>query len=195
MQKINELSHAGAFIIGLMAGGAYFYFGVYKDTTIEDQMTQIENQIKESDSQIEAKKKETNKQKEAEGQLENKKMTFSELESYYPRTQTFVSLSAAVSDQLNRFSLREIVKVPVRDSLEKHEFYEILPIQLTVEGKFRNLLDFMSTMANNSNIMTTENLSIVKLPDSEELRVEFVVKGYRFLAEETAVQPGEGTTT
>ena len=142
MQKINELSYGGAFIIGLAIGGAYFYFGAYSDTTLQDQLTAIDNQIKQSVSQIASKKEEAGKQKEAENKLEDKKMSFSELESYYPRTQTFSSMSSTISDHLNRFSLRELVKVPVRDGLEKHEFYETLPVQLTIEGQYMNLIGF-----------------------------------------------------
>lgn len=197
MHKINELSHVGAFIIGLMAGGGYFYFGVYKDTVIQSQMAQMASQIKETNTQIETKKKETTQQREIEGQLENKQLTFNELESYYPRTQTFDSISSAISEQLSRFSLREVMKVPVRDGLEKHGFYETMPIQLTVEGRFMNVLGFFSVMGNYSNIMVTENISLIKLPDSEELRVEFIIKGYRSLAEESGVNPqqaGETTT-
>ncbi len=195
MQKINELSYGGAFIIGLAIGGAYFYFGVYSDTTLQDQLTAIDNQIKQSVSQIASKKEEASKQKEAENKLEDKKITFSELESYYPRTQTFGSMSSVISDHLNRFSLRELVKVPVRDGLEKHEFYETLPIQLTIEGQYMNLIGFLSLVANYSNIMIAENLSLIKLPESNELRIELVVKGYRFLAEESTSGPQEGTTT
>lgn len=182
MQKINDLSYLNANFIGLLIAGLYFYFGIYSDNEIEAQIKSINEQITSIEEQIAAKQSEADKEQEVKRHLNDKKVTLGELESYYPITQSFVSLGDAVKSQLNRFSIREITRAPARDKATTHEFYETLPINFVLEGSYGNLLSFVNAISNHNNLIVLENLNLIRLPGTDNLRAELLLKGYKSLA-------------
>ncbi len=183
MHRINDLSYLNANAIGLLIAALYFYFGVYSNDEIKTQITSINEQIVAVEEQMSAKQSEAGKEQEVKRYLDDKKVTLGELESYYPRTQSFINLGGTVKSQLSRFSIREISRVPARDKVTTHEFYETLPIQFVLEGSHANLVSFINVISNHNNLIVLESLNLVKLPGTDNLRAELLLKGYKSLAE------------
>ena len=190
MKVPENLSNLHIFLIGFTFGALYFYVFPYRSTEIKDQIKSVQGEIASVEEQMSSKQKEANREPQLQSFLDDRKKVLQELESFYPPSQTFITLSDLIRRELVNYSIREIVHVADSNKLIIEDNYEILPVGLILEGSYTNILSFLGAISNHNNLIVSDGVLISKLPESDNIRLEVTVKGYRVVREETE----EGTT-
>lgn len=183
LEKLAQMTNGRALIIGLMLGAAY-YFMMYDDgSALTQQITVVDGQLQEA----EAKKKDTEatlqeevRMKEAVGKLSEQyafiaKKLPSELKSSdMIRGIDSVAKMAGVS-----------VKMKKPGNISKKEVVEELPVDVTLEGSYAQIAQFIYFTSNLERLTRVLNFSVVAQEDAKEkpLRFEGQVVSYKLAPE------------
>jgi len=190
-EKLAALTNGKALVIGLMVGAAY-YFMMYDDgSALEHQIAGMAGQLQEAEAKkrdTEATLQEEARMKDAVGKLSEqyaliaKKLPSELKSSEMIRGIDSVAKMAGVS-----------VKLKKPGNVAKKEVVEELPVDVTLEGTYSQLAQFVYYTSNLERLTRVLNFSIVAQDDAREkpLRFEGQVVSYKLAPEvEKADKPG-----
>lgn len=192
-ERLSALTNGKAIIIGLVVGAIY-YFMMYDDgASLEQQLGNVNSQIQEAETKkkdTEATLKEEARMKEAVGKLSEQyafiaKKLPSELKSSdMVRGIDSVAKMAGVS-----------VKLKKPGSVTKKEVVEELPVEVTLEGSYSQIAQFIYFTSNLERLTRVLNFSLIGQDDSKDrtLRFEGQVVSYKLAPEpEKTDKPAAG---
>lgn len=160
---------------GLIFAGFYFHVQDQRDEL--DGITKKEDEYKQT---FELKQRKAANLVLLKQQMEEMKQSFGDMLRQLPNKTEIAGLIVDVSQTGLAAGLEFDLFKP--EAEKPTEFYAELPINIVVKGKYHQLGEFISGIAQLPRIVTTHNINITKSGDL--LQMKAVVKTYRALEED-----------
>ncbi|MGZ3743797.1 MAG: type 4a pilus biogenesis protein PilO [Pseudobdellovibrionaceae bacterium] len=192
IERLSLMSNGKAIILGLILGASY-YFTFYNDgSALTQQIGAVNGQLAEAEKKkkdTESTLKEEARMKEAIGKLSEqyafiaKKLPSELKSSEMIRGIDSVAKMAGVS-----------VKMKKPGNVNKKEVVEDLPVDVTLEGSYAQIAQFIYYTSNLERLTRVLNFSVVAQDDSREkpLRFEGQVVSYKLAPEPEKPEKPEG---
>jgi len=184
-----------ALIFGLIAGGIYYFMAFDDGSSIRADIDKVQKDIQEQEAkskEAEAALKEVEQVRAAVGALSDQ---FKMVAQAIPTDVNMADIIRAVDTVARAAGIAVKSKEP-RDPVN-YEYYEEIPIKVTLEGSFSQITMFLYYIASLERIMKVKTFSI-SYPSSANLSggapsnklvFDGVVMSYRFLGEPKKVEP------
>lgn len=190
--RLSGFSKTSVVFFSLILGGAYFSF-------MYDDGTGFKTQIEQARADLE---KEKEKEKESDLALKEIDLVKASLESL---TQQFNLVSARLPREIQMAEVFKIIDGIARKSelsikkmepqtSRKEQVIEIVPIQITAEGKYYELIKFLHYVTSIERIFRVQNLQVRAQDEARmgaPVKITLDLVSYRFLPSEvTSTQQG-----
>ena len=193
LEKLAALSNGKALVIGLMVGVAY-YFMMYDDgAAITAQVNVLNGQLQEA----ETKKKDTESTLQEEARMKD---AVGKLSEQYAFIATKLPAELKSSEMIRGIdSVAKMAGVSVKmkkpGTVAKKEVVEELPVDITLEGTYSQIAQFIYFTSNLERLTRVLNFSLVAQDDSKDkpLRFEGQVVSYKLAPEPEKPATPEGT--
>lgn len=166
--RLAALTMQKALIFGVVAGALYYFMAYNDGSQIEGQLAQIQSQIAEQEKQsqeTDAALKEVEQVRVAVAALSDQ---FKLVSSAIPSDVQMADIIRAVDSVARASGVSVKSKEP--KEVSNKEFYEEIPLDITLEGNFSQITMFMYYMTSMQRIMKIKNFSISK-DNGSDLRV------------------------
>lgn len=182
-EKLAGLTNGKALIIGLMVGLAY-YFMMYDDgSALEAQIGALSGQLQ----QAEAKKKDTEATLQEEARMKDAVGKLSEQYAFIAKKLPSELKSSEMIRGIDSVAKMAGVSVKLKKpgSVTKKEVVEELPVDVTLEGSYAQIAQFVYYTSNLERLTRVLNFSVVAQDDAKEkpLRFEGQVVSYKLAPE------------
>lgn len=194
-EKLAAITNGKALFIGLMVGAAY-YFMMYDDgETLRQQIAVIDGQVQ----QAEAKKKDTESTLQEEARM---KEAVGKLSEQYALIAKKLPSELKSSEMIRGIdSLAKMAGVSVKmkkpGTVSSKEVVEELPVDVTLEGSYAQIAQFIYYTSNLERLTRVMNFSVVTQAEGKDkpLRFEGQVVSYKLAPEpEKPGNPAGGQT-
>ncbi len=193
--RLASLSLAKALIFGAVLGGLYYFTGMYDDGSgIVTQIAAMDVQAKEEEK----------KAKESDAALMEVEKVRSNVGAL---SQQFKTISQALPTEIQMADIIRVVDMVSRASgvsikskeprpVRNKDFYEEIPLKITLEGSFSEITLFLYYLASTERIMKANNFTISTPSSSNRqssgrLIFDGQVVSYRFLGLQAAAAVGQ----
>lgn len=182
-EKLAGLTNGKALVIGLMVGLAY-YFMMYDDgSALEAQIGALAGQLQ----QAEAKKKDTDATLQEEARMKDAVGKLSEQYALIAKKLPSELKSSEMIRGIDSVAKMAGVSVKLKKpgTVTKKEVVEELPVDVTLEGSYAQIAQFVYYTSNLERLTRVLNFSVVAQDDSKEkpLRFEGQVVSYKLAPE------------
>jgi type IV pilus assembly protein PilO len=170
----------------LLIGGLYFYFGFNSGVEIEDQITQLKQQVVSEGE----KKKDTDATLAEERRMKEAVSILSEqyaiISKKLPTQLSELEINGALETYARENQVR--IKASRPGTPEKMEIVQEVPWEIVLEGRFADIMQFINSVAAAERLTRVKSLVITPSKEnvgpSNVLRFEGVVVGYKLAPEE-----------
>jgi type IV pilus assembly protein PilO len=189
-EKLAGLSNGKALVIGLMVGLAY-YFMMYDDgSALEAQIAAMSGQLQ----QAEAKKKDTEATLAEEARMKDAVGKLSEQYAFIAKKLPSDLKSSEMIRGIDSVAKMAGVSVKLKKpgTVTKKEVVEELPVDVTLEGSYSQIAQFVFLTSNLERLTRVLNFSVVAQDDAKEkpLRFEGQVVSYKLAPEPEKAKEG-----
>jgi type IV pilus assembly protein PilO len=189
-EKLAALSNGKALIIGLMVGLAY-YFMMYDDgSALEAQIGALSGQLQ----QAEAKKKDTEATLAEEARMKDAVGKLSEQYAFIAKKLPSDLKSSEMIRGIDSVAKLAGVSVKLKKpgTVTKKEVVEELPVDVTLEGSYSQIAQFVFYTSNLERLTRVLNFSVVAQDDAKDkpLRFEGQVVSYKLAPEPEKTKDG-----
>lgn len=193
-EKLAMLTNGKALVIGLMVGAAY-YFMMYDDgAALEQQVAALSGQMQEA----EAKKKDTEATLQEEARMKDAVGKLSEQYAFIAKKLPSDLKSSEMIRGIDTVAKMAGVSVKLKKPgiVSKKEVVEELPVDVTLEGSYSQIAQFIYYTSNLERLTRVLNFSVVAQDDAREkpLRFEGQVVSYKLAPEQEKTSGKEGQT-
>lgn len=183
LEKLASLTNGKALIIGLMVGLAY-YFMMYDDgSALEQQIGALAGQLQ----QAEAKKKDTEATLQEEARMKDAVGKLSEQYAFIAKKLPSELKSSEMIRGIDSVAKMAGVSVKLKKpgNVTKKEVVEELPVDVTLEGSYAQIAQFVYYTSNLERLTRVLNFSVVAQDDTKDkpLRFEGQVVSYKLAPE------------
>lgn len=182
-EKLAGLTNGKALVIGLMVGLAY-YFMMYDDgSALEAQIGALAGELQ----QAEAKKKDTEATLQEEARMKDAVGKLSEQYAFIAKKLPSELKSSEMIRGIDSVAKMAGVSVKLKKpgNVTKKEVVEELPVDVTLEGSYAQIAQFVYYTSNLERLTRVLNFSVVAQDDSKDkpLRFEGQVVSYKLAPE------------
>ena len=191
-EKLAALTNGKALVIGLMVGAAY-YFMMYDDgSALEQQIAVISGQLREA----ETKKKDTEATLQEEARMKDAVGKLSEQYAFIAKKLPSELKSSDMIRGIDTVAKMAGVSVKLKKpgNVSKKEVVEELPVDVTLEGSYAQIAQFIYYTSNLERLTRVMNFSVVSQDDAREkpLRFEGQVVSYKLAPDQEKEEAKEG---
>lgn len=189
-EKLASLTNGKALVIGLMVGLAY-YFMMYDDgSALEAQIGALSGQLQ----QAEAKKKDTEATLAEEARMKDAVGKLSEQYAFIAKKLPSDLKSSEMIRGIDSVAKMAGVSVKLKKpgNVTKKEVVEELPVDVTLEGSYSQIAQFVFLTSNLERLTRVLNFSVVAQDDAKDkpLRFEGQVVSYKLAPEPEKAKEG-----
>lgn len=182
-EKLAAMTNGKAIIIGLIAGAAYF-FGMYDDgSALTTQITTLDGQLREA----EAKKKDTEATLQEEARMKDAVGKLSEQYAFIAKKLPSDLKSSEMIRGIDSVAKMAGVSVKMKKpgTVVKKEVVEELPVDVSLEGSYSQIAQFIFYTSNLERLTRVVNFSLAAHQEdaTKPLRFEGQVVSYKLAAE------------
>ncbi|QDK46561.1 hypothetical protein DOM22_16015 [Bdellovibrio sp. ZAP7] len=177
-------TYGKTFGLGIVVG-ALFYFTLYDDgSQVEAQIAAIQQQVQEQ----EAKKKDTDATLKQVNEMREKLGRLSQQYQEISRRLPTVLFSIDINKAIDGFARGAGVSVKIKKPGEniKREVVEEVPVEVTLEGSYAQLAQFVSLVSSSERMARVRNITISDQDSTDptkKLKFEGLVVGYKLAPE------------
>lgn len=193
--KLAELSWPKVLLGGLFVTLAYFATMYDSGSTLTEETQSAIQQAQETEKLLKVTREKIANADRFEKEVQDLVEQFNRIVEYMPAKLSSADLTTVVADLAPKSGVR-LLKTEPRTGTEKGEFYETSRLVFTVEGKFSEIVMFLSGISRVPRLMTFERAEIVTARASEDLespKLTFsgTLVGYRYLAPKAPAVAGQ----
>lgn len=188
--KFAALQWFKVLIVGALAVGLY-YVALFSDGQPQmDQVTQIQQQLAQTEKEIAAVKEALANADRFEREVKDTVDQFGHIVDFMPTKITTSMLTATISDTCTKSGLK-LLKIEPKTGNERIEFYETTRVAFSVEGTFLQLVNFLSSLSRVPRMMNLDGLTINVSDSTNDIETPRLVTsgvlvGFRYIpAEQT----------
>jgi type IV pilus assembly protein PilO len=196
LMRLASLSLAKAAILSVVLGGVYYMSGMFDDgSLLKDQIVKRDAEIKEQEVKAlesDAALREVERVRTAVGALSDQFKTVSQALPSEIQMSDIIRVVDMVA-RASGVSIKSKEPRPVRNK----DFYEEIPLKITLEGSFSEITLFLYYLASTERIMKANNFTIAmptvtdRQQQSGRLIFDGQVVSYRFLGMQAAAANGK----
>jgi len=184
-EKISALTNGKALMIGLILGGLYYFMGYDDGAGIQAQIQVIAKQVNEA----ETKKKDTEATLAEEARMKDAVGKLSEQYAFISKKLPSELKSSEMVRGIDSVARQSGVSVKFKKpgTVAKKEVVEELPVDVTLEGSYSQIAQFIYYTSNLERLTRVLNFSVYAQDDSRErpLKFEGQVVSYKLAPEPT----------
>lgn len=183
---IAELTWSKVFGVGLIVVASY-YFTIYDDgKDVSHQLSVSSQRATDAERRLKETKEAMADTEAFEKALRQNEIQFEKVLEYLPQDTNANELTRMVSSVAQQSQVRVKSTTPVA-AIERKDFYEMTRIDMGVQGKFSELVSFLSSLSRIPRLMTFDKLDLVietsgaaegQVP---EVNLTATLAGYRYL--------------
>lgn len=181
-ETISTYSMGKAFIIGLAIAGFYF-FTLYDDgSSVDAQMSSVNQQLKEQES----KKKDTDATLKQVREMQDKVGRLSTQYQEISRRLPSALFSIDINKSIDAFGRNAGVNVKTKKPAEnvRKEVVEEVPVDVSLEGSYSELAQFVYLVSSAERMSRVKNIIITEVsPGAKKLKFDGQVVGYKLAPE------------
>lgn len=183
-ETLSGYTYGKTLVLGLLLGAAFF-FTLYDDgSQIEAQIVAVQQQVQEQ----EAKKKDTDATLKQVNEMREKLGRLSQQYQEIARRLPTVLFSIDINKAIDAFARGANVNVKMKRPAEniKREVVEEVPVDITLEGTYAQLAQFVSLVSSSERMARVKNITISDDNNTDvnkKLKFDGQVVGYKLAPE------------
>ncbi|WP_413582434.1 type 4a pilus biogenesis protein PilO [Bdellovibrio sp. HCB288] len=191
-ETLATYTYGKAFGLGILLCAA-FYFTLYDDgSALQAQIAGIQQQVQEQ----EAKKKDTDATLKQVNEMREKLGRLSQQYQEISRRLPTVLFSIDINKAIDGFARGAGVSVKIKKPTEniKREVVEEVPVDVTLEGSYAQLAQFVSLVSSSERMARVKNIVITEQSDADptkKLKFEGQVVGYKLAPEKEKTETAQ----
>jgi type IV pilus assembly protein PilO len=178
---LSTFTYGKTFMLGLLVG-AVFYFTLYDDgSAVEAQIASVSQQL----SAEEAKKKDTDATLKQVREMQEKLGRLSQQYQEISKRLPTVLFSIDINKAIDAFARGATVSIKQKKPGEniKREVVEEVPVDVTLEGTYAQLAQFVYLVSSSERLARVKNIVISEQEGGKPLKFEGQVVGYKLAPE------------
>jgi type IV pilus assembly protein PilO len=182
IHKFSEMAWSKVVFIAIVVAALFYLLGADKGIT-EQEFANAENQRKQAEVSLKKTKEAMADLKKFRSQIDDMNTQFSQLTTYMTAAPNFADFVLSLQ-KLAMQSGAIVRKVSPSNKVDKIDFYETSRVDLILEGKYSQLLSFLSEISKMRRLVTIDDLDLTQAQggDMKSGRINFkaVMVAYRY---------------
>ena len=185
---LSDLAWSKVVGVGIALAVAYFFLGYDSGDSLTEQIKAANAHFEESKRQLGQTKKAMEDAVRFEKEVMATNKQFERIIEYLPTKFGAAELTDIVNQRAGLAGVR-VAKIEPKSPDTKAAFYEATRVSMTIEGKYEQILKFLSILSQVPKLLTFEQIEISQNKAGGGLTFQALLVGYRYLKDAPYIEP------